>query len=172
MVAFDASFSILALDEDAVAKQETPRLQERIDLLLTQLSKSRNTIIIPTPALSEFLTKVDVAILEKIHATTSFMVAPFDERAAIEAAEMTKNAIRESDKRNPVVGATWSKIKFDRQIVAIAKVEGAEAIYSTDPEVEKHARKVGVPCYGITDLPIPPSVQGTLPGIETPGGEA
>jgi len=83
------------------------------------------------------------------------MIVPFDERATIEAAEMTKNAIREGDKKDPAVAATWSKIKFDRQIVAIAKVEGVEAIYSTDPEVARHAKKVGIPCYGIADLRSP-----------------
>ncbi|HME07801.1 MAG TPA: hypothetical protein VKG25_12150, partial [Bryobacteraceae bacterium] len=149
-------------------KQGTPRLAERIDLLLAELSRSRSKIIIPTPALSEFLAKADVSILEKIHATTSFVVAPFDERAAIEAAEMTKNAIREGDKKVPVVAATWSKIKFDRQIVAIAKVEGAEAIYSTDPEIAKHAKKVGLACFGIADLPMPPAVQDSLPSLEPP----
>jgi hypothetical protein len=89
MVAFDASFLILMLDEEAVANQGTPHLRERIDLLLDQLSKSRSKILIPTPALSEFLAKADVAILDKIHDTSSFVIAPFDERAAIEAAEMT-----------------------------------------------------------------------------------
>ncbi|HEV8039027.1 MAG TPA: hypothetical protein VGP62_09200, partial [Bryobacteraceae bacterium] len=54
------------------------------------------------------------------------------------------------------------KIKFDRQIVAIAKVEGADAIYSTDPDVSKHAQKVGIKCLGIADLPTAPSVQEEL----------
>jgi predicted nucleic acid-binding protein len=166
MVAFDASFLILMLDEEAAANQGTPRLGERIDLLLDQLSKSRSKILIPTPALSEFLAKADVAILDKIHATSSFVIAPFDERAAIEAAEMTKNSIRERDKKDPVFAGTWSKIKFDRQIVAIAKVEGVDAIYSTDPDVEKHAKKVGLPCYGIVDLPSAPSVQLPLKPLD------
>lgn len=169
MVAFDASFLILALDQDAVAKNSTPRLQERIDLFIAELSRSRTKILIPTPALSEFLTRADLSILEEIHATARFVIAPFDERAAIEAAEMTKNALREGDKKDPVLAATWSKVKFDRQIVAIAKIEDADAIYSTDPEVERHAKKAGLRCCGIADLPLPPSTQEMLPGIQSPG---
>jgi len=168
MVLFDASFLILTFDEQAVEKHGTPRLKERMDVLLSDLSKARTRIIIPTPALSEFLTRVDVAILQTINATSAFQVVSFDERAAIEAAEMTKNAIRESDKKDPVVAATWSKIKFDRQIVAIGKVAGVEAIYSTDPDIVKHAEKVGLRCLGIADLPLPPTIQESLPGFESP----
>lgn len=65
----------------------------------------------------------------------------------------------DSDKKDPVQAATWNKIKFDRQIVAVAKVEGADAIYSTDPHIVKHAQKAGISCFGIPDLPPAPSVQ-------------
>jgi hypothetical protein len=158
MVAFDASFLILTFDTDAVSK-EGGRLQERIDILLSDLQKSKTKIIIPTPALSEFLVKCDPVFLQSIHKQATFRIAPFDEKAAIEAAILTKDAIRASDKRDPVQATTWSKIKFDRQIVAVAKVEGVDAIYSTDPDVAKHAQRAGVPCFGIADLPAAPSVQ-------------
>jgi predicted nucleic acid-binding protein len=163
MVAFDASFLILTFDEKAVAQQNGPRLKERLDILLNDLAKAKTKVLIPTPALSEFLVKADVGLLQAINNTSAFKIVPFDERAAIEAAELTKNAIRESGKKDPVVAATWSKIKFDRQIVAIAKVESAEAIYSTDPEIAKHAKKVGIPCFGIADLSTPQILQDPLP---------
>ena len=163
MVVFDASFLILAFDPQAAGRERTPRLQERVDMLLADLSKAKSKILIPTPALSESSVKADMKILQTLNTSSGFKIVPFDERAAIEAAELTKNAVRESDKRDPVVAATWSKIKFDRQIVAIAKVENAEAIYTTDPEICKHAQKVGMPCLGIADLPVPPAVQEPLP---------
>ena len=158
MVAFDASFLILTFDKDA-ASREGERLLERIDILLTDLQKSKTKIIIPTPALSEFLVKCDPQVLQAIHKQATFKIVPFDEKAAIEAAILTKDAIRASDKKDPVQAATWSKIKFDRQIVAVAKVEGVDAIYSTDPDVAKHAQKAGITCFGIADLPPTPSVQ-------------
>jgi hypothetical protein len=163
MVAFDASFLILTFDADAVSKEGSPRLQERLDIFFTELQKTRTKIIIPTPALSEFLVKCDPRILQSIHKQSAFRIAPFDERAAIEAAIMTKDAIRESDKKDPVQTVTWSKIKFDRQIVAVSKVEGVDAIYSTDPHIVKHAQRAGIACFGIPDLPVAPTVQESFP---------
>src|SRR6266403_114580 len=107
MVAFDASFLILAFDEKAAERQGTPRLKDRIDALLSDLSKARSKVLIPTPALSEFLVRADIQILQEIQRSSGFKIVPFDERAAIEAADLTRSAIRESDKRDPVVAATW-----------------------------------------------------------------
>jgi hypothetical protein len=41
--------------------------------------------------------------------------------------------------------ATWAKVKFDRQIVAIAKVEKASMVYSDDEDVRKLAAAEGIP---------------------------
>jgi hypothetical protein len=46
-------------------------------------------------------------------------------------------------------------LKFDRQIVAIAKVEGATAVYSDDAEVIAYAREAGLEGYRLADLPEP-----------------
>jgi predicted nucleic acid-binding protein len=134
-------------------------------LLLETLQKSKTRIIIPTPALSEFLARADIKLLDRINTASAFKIVSFDQRAAIEAAEMTRKAIRESDKKGPAGGATWAKIKFDRQIVAIAKVENATTIYSTDEDVAKHAKQYGIACFGIADLPLPPAMQELLPGV-------
>lgn len=124
MVAFDASFLVLTFDKDAIAKTGQPRLQERLDIFLTGLQRSKTKIIIPTPALSEFLVGCDARVLQTIHKHTSFRIVPFDERAAIEAAFMTKDAIRNSDKKDPVQAATWNKIKFDRRSSPLQRSKG------------------------------------------------
>ena len=49
-----------------------------------------------------------------------------------------------------------AKIKFDRQIVAIAKVEGATAVYADDGNVIAYAREAGMEGYLLADLPEPP----------------
>ena len=57
-----------------------------------------------------------------------------------------------------------TKIKFDRQIVAIAKVEGATAVYSDDKNVVAYAREAGLEGYRLADLPEPPEdPQHSLP---------
>jgi hypothetical protein len=114
--------------------------------------------------LVNFLARADVRILDRISTASAFRIVSFDQRAAIEAAEMTRKAIREGDKKDPVVAATWAKIKFDRQIVALAKVENTTTIYSTDEDVAKHARQCSIACLGIADLPLVPAVQNLLPG--------
>jgi hypothetical protein len=115
MVAFDARLLILAFDEKAADNHPTPRLKERVDLLLDDLQKARTKILVPTQALSEFLAKSDTKRLDLINDSPALRIAPFYQRAVVEAAEMTRNAIKGGDKTDPVVGATWAKIKFDRQ---------------------------------------------------------
>ena len=59
-------------------------------------------------------------------------------------------------KRRKKAAATWAKIKFDHQIVAIAKVNGATAIYSDDQDLRTFAQQAGLQVVGLADLPLPP----------------
>lgn len=125
---------------------------------MAQLEKSRDKIIIPTPALSEILVRADAAgpkYLDRINSAAVFRPASFDELCAIEVAAITKGALDSGDKRGGQ-GGTWAKIKYDRQIVAIAKVNGASVIYSDDKDILKLGRKIGLTVIRIADLPLPP----------------
>jgi hypothetical protein len=54
--------------------------------------------------------------------------------------------------------------KFDRQIVAIATVEGATVVYSDDDDVITYAREADMEAYRLSDLPEPPEdLQTALP---------
>lgn len=68
---------------------------------------------------------------------------------------MTRAAIERSDKRAGLV-ATWAKVKFDRQIVAIAKVFNATMIYTDDSDVRALAAAENIPVTGVAELPLPP----------------
>ncbi|MFD2857474.1 hypothetical protein ACFSZS_25900 [Seohaeicola zhoushanensis] len=52
--------------------------------------------------------------------------------------------------------ATKTKVKFDRQIVAIAKTEGAHTIYSDDEDVCKYARRAKINSISTHQLALPP----------------
>ncbi len=52
-------------------------------------------------------------------------------------------------------------MKFDRQIVAIALVNGARVLYADDVDVEKFASSCGLATKRVADLPVPAS-QGKL----------
>jgi hypothetical protein len=47
-------------------------------------------------------------------------------------------------------------VKYDRQIVAVAKVCGATTIYSDDKDVRTLAKTVKIEVIGLADLPLPP----------------
>jgi hypothetical protein len=82
-------------------------------------------------------------------------------RAAVEAAAAHREALRAGDKKEGV--ESWPKVKFDRQIVAIAKVEGAEKIYSNDDDIVRFAARDRLEVVTLEMLPPPPEKpQGEL----------
>lgn len=176
MVVFDTTvllpvlWSEVPVPNHPQTNQPVDRFRDRIDYLLTHLEQRRTKIIIPTPVLSEILVRAGTAgpeYLAQINAHSAFRIVPFDERAAVEVAAMTKNAIDAGNKRGGV-DATWNKIKFDRQIVAIAKVEGAAALYSDDTGVRAFGNAVGMTVIGSWELPLPPEDPQTLLDLVEP----
>ena len=157
MVVFDASLLLFILDDKV--KASTPNARERVEYLIDCLSKENEKIVVPTPALSECLVHAGPAgpdYLAIITKRAVFRVASFDERAAVEAAFRTWAARRRGQPKGGSPEIAKAKIKFDRQIVAIAKVEGATAVYSDDGDVIAYAREAGLEGYRLADLPEPP----------------
>ena len=72
---------------------------------------------------------------------------------------MTDAALTRRDKRDGVEG-TWAKVKFDRQIVAIAKTFGARSIYSEDKGLRQIAEREGLTALKVADIKIPQKDQG------------
>lgn len=164
MVVFDSTILLPILwpnvppPIDPNTGQPVSDFRERLDFLVESLEKTRTKIIIPTPALSEILVRAGQAgpdYLARINSEGVFRTVPFDERAAVEVAAMTTLALNTGDKRGGV-DAPWAKIKYDRQIVAIAKVEGAAVLYSDDPGVRKFAAEANITALGTWELPLPP----------------
>jgi predicted nucleic acid-binding protein len=128
LVVFDASFLVPLLDPRVKGVGDC---DARLEWLLKTIEREKSKIIVPTPALSEVLIGAGDAApqyLDIINRSSRFKIVPFGERAAVEAAAAHREAIGAGDKREGVT--SWAKVKFDRQIVAIAKVEGAHRIYS------------------------------------------
>ena len=174
MVVFDNTFLTLALHPsanpplDPSTNLPVGQLEERIELLLDSLEEEHETIIIPTPVLTEFLIlagKDGPKYLALLDNKRTFRIEPFDTKAAIELAaiELDIRASRSARavKRDNAQG-TWAKIKFDRQIVTIGKVHGAHTIFSDDEDVEKFANRCGLSIVKTWELPVPPSTQRSL----------
>ena len=163
MVVIDATFLLLLLRPETpvpVGPNGLPvqKAKERIELLVHQLEQARSKVLIPTPALSEALVHAGAAasqeIVDRLQRYAVFQIEPFDARAAIEVAAMTRSAKAKGNKRGQS-NATWAKVKYDRQIVAIARVAGATTIYSDDHDIRSMAQDHKIKVLGVSDLPLP-----------------
>jgi len=152
MVLFDAGILIKLLDA------RTPDSQrEKLDYLIATLQKTKTKILIPTPALAEFYVKANPEVVANFKGKSAFLIASFDEKAALECSISVADAIRSHDKRAAQPDAPWQKIKFDHQIVAIAKCNGATTIYSEDAGLRKFAELLGLKTLSVDDLPENPA---------------
>jgi predicted nucleic acid-binding protein len=162
MVVFDATFLMLFLDSrvnDGVGNSPN------VDYLVETLIRSRARIIVPTPALSELLVGAGDAApqyLDILNRSAYFRVEPFGTKAAVEAAAAIRDAKAKGGKRGQGVASSWAKVKFDRQIVAIAKVNSASVIYSDDDDIKKLGKAADIAVISLDELPMPP----TPPQIE------
>ena len=100
--AFDNNVLCLLLHPDADVPDDPEtgkpvvRAKDRIAHLVEQLRESGSRILIPTPVLMEFMTYAAPEYLNEINASAHFEVAPFDQRAAIEAGRAIQKA-KDSD---------------------------------------------------------------------------
>ena len=140
-VAVDASFLNVFLDKRAHSSIQNGAAL--IANLVNNLDGERAKVIIPTPALAQVLThhpRAGQAYVEHIRKCACFQIRPFDDKAAFELAQLLRENV------------TKNILKFDRQIVAIAKVYGASVLYANDEEVVKFAAECGLQVVRFEDL--------------------
>jgi len=156
MDAFDSTFLTFLFVPNAPCAVE--RARERVDYLIGGIHGSGDRIVIPSPALSELLIGVGHSRKQILHELThnpKFWIAPFDTRAALELSLMAEIFLKRTGKKRGDAGGTWAKVKFDWQIVAIAKVCSVSTIYSEDPDIQKLAPGAGMKVKSVADLPLP-----------------
>jgi predicted nucleic acid-binding protein len=156
VIVFDANFLIYFLDPKIKSGVGS---SPRIDYLVATIQKSGERIVVPTPALSELLVRAGEAGPEYLNIITRskfFRVAEFGTRAAVEAAALTQEALASGSKFGVTPDAAWAKVKFDRQIVAIARVVGATTLYTNDGQLAKHAKAASIAALSPDELPEPP----------------
>lgn len=151
MVIFDANVLI------ALVSKKTPSDDlARLNALISDLSKRRLFVGIPTPVLAEFLVKTDAAtqaVLDALERKSSLRVIPFDKMAAYECSMLDKKALSNGNKRGSAKSAPYQKIKVDRQILAIAN--GADMLVSADQNLIALAKDVGLKAVRIEELALP-----------------
>jgi predicted nucleic acid-binding protein len=158
MVIFDASYLLPLFNKKASVSLSDAA--DRVAFLFDQLSRAKEKIVVPTPALAELLVRAGPAASEYVRivtTTAAFQVADFDVRAAIEVSQQFEAAVKTGDKRGGVPEeVSRQKIKFDRQIIAIARVTGCTVIYSDDSDFKTLTSDKGPQVIPFAELPPPP----------------
>lgn len=152
----DANFLIAS-----VHPKTSPDDRAKIDYFFICAENAKAKIIIPMPAIAEYLVGADIAAIEtlnKLERKAFIVVAPFDRAAAFECAQLDRAAIGSGDKKDGAL-APWQKIKIDRQIVATGKAHGASLVISGDDGVRNNALRVGMLAKTIQELELPESAR-------------
>jgi len=152
----------LAIDANTlVAWAATDDKQFRVARLNHLFENRATVLIVPTPALAEFLVGADSAgqaWLAMVEKKRAFQVAGFDRRSASECADLDKIALAGKDKKQGSKAA-WQKVKVDRQILAIARVNRADLLITEDSDLLKLASACKMPISKIEDLELPDSAR-------------
>lgn len=162
IVAFDNTFLSIAFNPGSPPRPDPstgvpiPHCALRVEAMIDAHSKRGDTVLIPTPCLSEMLCAVpDIEkAISTINKSVAFDLAAFDARCAVDLADAIRRAVAAGDKKSGI-GAGWQEIKFDRQIAVIAKVGGAEVFYSDDSTQSKFAKMLGMSVKHTWDLDLP-----------------
>jgi predicted nucleic acid-binding protein len=164
MVVVDTATLLFILQPDASAPlgddgQPIPKCRERVELLLRNLSEAGVRVVVPTPVLAELLVSVGPGKVQLLGEINQSAAVAFDQIAAVECACLN----------DPTLGKrlgpkdTKAKVKFDRQILAIAKVAGAHTLYTDDKTLIARATANGLNTVRMQDLSLPPEPpQGEL----------
>ena len=140
---------------DPATGEEVAAWRARLGELVARLEEDRSSVVIPTPVLATLLVRAGRAtdaLLRRIEARRAFQVQAFDIRAAVEAAAMAREDV---EARAPSAATERA-----RQIVAIARVNGAARIYSDDEAIRALGLRHGLDVVGLAELPLP--AQGRL----------
>ena len=161
--------SVLAWIIDPAANMPAPPVGvvgdvgARLQQLVAELDRDRAELAIPTPVLAEIFSAAGrdpAAILADLSGRSGVLVLPFSEREAIECGLLLREMLPVEARQ----GRPRQLVKFDAQIVAIAKTAGASMILTTDAGLAAAAKRAGIAAPSLWDFPMPLSdAQGALP---------
>lgn len=133
------------------SKEET---KARINFLIDETRKARGRIVIPAPALSEFFARARPEEVRLLLEEKVFRIAPFDTRAALECGAIYKIWLSGQSKT-----ASKTKVKFDLQILSIAKSNNAVLLVTNDLQLQTMAAQYRVLVKPVEDLALPDSAR-------------
>ncbi len=141
----------------------------RSQALLDHIESSGGTLVLPAPVLAEYLLGIEGEKNKQKHtqlilSMSCFEILPFDELAAIECSLLpSPNEFKQFIKSEINSNATANKIRYDRQIISIAKANNIDEIWSGDKEVSSKSAEFGIEIKSLLDIqPMALSEQITL----------
>ena len=156
MVVVDTNFLILMIDPGST--QNTNNRVDRVRHFISEISKSGEAIVIPSPALAELVagraSRVE-EIVETIRQFRVMEIQALDTVIAIETGERIAAVQARIPEAQRLPG--WKvAMKYDAMVAATALVRGARAVVTTDDGFEKYLERSPVSVLRIDDLPLPP----------------
>lgn len=126
----------------------------KLDFLVSELSRAKVRIQIPSPCLTELLIRAGAArdkYVQMLGSSSAFDVIAFDRRTATECALLLEAAWDSKTQKS----ITKTKFKYDWMIVASATSRGVQRIYSDDADIVRCASQVGIQTIKQSELSIP-----------------
>lgn len=130
-------------------KDQDDQRDLRVKALITETKRSRGRIIVPSPAFAEFAVGARDEELNLVSTQSIFKIVPFDAVSAVECGFLIRDVFDKEEKQDK------RKIKFDLQILAIAKVHNARRLITNDNQLRSRAIRLGIQGVAIGELPIP-----------------
>ncbi|MDD1509300.1 type II toxin-antitoxin system VapC family toxin [Pseudomonas sp. CNPSo 3701] len=148
---------------DPATGKNVDRAETRAEALVEQIDVRGGTVLIPTPVLAEYLVGVERSHhqqhLDIVNGVSCFEIVAFDQIAAVECARMVDdNELKVLDP-----DAIKAKLRFDRQIIAIALANNADEIWTHDKGLYKKAQRCGLVVKCLADIePNPQQLEADL----------
>lgn len=148
---------------DPATGKNVDRAEARAEALVEQIDVRGGTVLIPTPVLAEYLVGVERSHhqqhLDIVNGVSCFEIVAFDQIAAVECARMVDdNELKVLDP-----DAIKAKLRFDRQIIAIALANNADEIWTHDKGLYKKAQRCGLVVKCLADIePNPQQLEADL----------
>lgn len=145
----DSNTIIWGIKKQSTAGQE--EMITRSEQLFSNADEYGDFLLVPTIVLAEILAPEPVIIRAKYLEilNKSFIISPFDSRAALKYAEILYNRFSEVKEAADNTNTSRQKMKADHMIIATALVNGANCIYSTDLGLKAFANGL----IDVRDLP-------------------
>ena len=171
-ICIDSNYFAVLIDQASgtIQDQKGSAIEFVRERLLHFIKENKAEVILPSPVYSELLmiSTVTTELLDKYLGNNGrFIICPYDVRAARVHAEVEKPILRK-DKRAGR-NETMARLKFDRQILSIAKQNGVELIVTSDTGVISDSKRYDINTICVAEMDLPPSIR--QPGLDLDQGE-